>query len=104
MSRPSAEEIKVATNDLRAEATVWIQESGTLTSLASKIGELKFNRVEAGIFQALVAKHSELVEDSATRCTEGAPAFVNTGTTLKFVADKYDEEDQAFADQLKNIW
>ncbi|MFD3506318.1 hypothetical protein [Nocardia sp. NPDC058666] len=104
MSRPSAGEIKVATNDLRAEATVWTQGSETLTGLASKIEELKFNRVEAGLFQALVTTHSELVEDAAKRCTEGAPAFANTGTTLKFVADKYDEEDQVYADQLKNIW
>ncbi|MEV6388448.1 hypothetical protein [Nocardia xishanensis] len=102
--RPNADRIKVVTDNLRTESGIWTRESETLTTMAASIGGLKFNRTEAGLFQAFVTVHSELVEAASSRCKEGSPAFINTGTTLKKVADTYDEEDQKYAEQLKDIW
>ncbi|WP_107654007.1 hypothetical protein [Nocardia suismassiliense] len=103
-TRPSADRIKVVTSDLRAEAGIWIRESETLTAVSNSIAELKFNRPEAGLFQAFVTTHSELVQEASDRCKEGSVAFSDTGATLKSVADTYDEEDLKYGEQLKNIW
>jgi hypothetical protein len=102
--RPSSEHLKVATDSLRSEAGVWARESDTLRSLADSISELKFNRTEAGIFQIIVSAHSKVVEEASARCAEGSAAFTDTGTTLRRVADIYDEEERSNAEQLNNIW
>ncbi|PEH75634.1 Uncharacterised protein [Nocardia farcinica] len=102
--RPTAERIKVATDNLRAESRVWTTESGTLTSISHAISRLKFNRTEAGMFQLIVTAHSNLVDKAAERCQEGSTAFADTGSTLNKVANTYDEEDRLYAERLANIW
>ncbi|WP_157103967.1 hypothetical protein [Nocardia harenae] len=94
----------MATDSLRNEAGVWIRESDTLASVSDSIGELKFNRTEAGIFQIIVSAHSKVVESASARCREGAAAFTETGLILRKVADIYDEEERTQADRLNNIW
>ncbi|WP_153412530.1 type VII secretion target [Nocardia macrotermitis] len=101
---PSARQIKVATDDLRTEATTWSKESQTIGNVSSKIAGLKFNRTEAGIFQEIVNAHSAVIDYASSRTKEGAAAFSQISAALKKAADTYDYEDQHYAAQLKDLW
>ncbi|NKY27559.1 hypothetical protein [Nocardia gamkensis] len=102
--RPDARHLKVATDDLRAEANIWAREATSLNDISTKIVDLKFNRVEAGLFQGVVSAHSKVVDRASDRCREGVDAFTEVSATLKKVADTYDYEDRNFADQVKDLW
>src|SRR5215475_4326048 len=53
--------VKVATDALRTEAGVWDQQSGQMDAIATKVDGLRFNRLEAGVFQLVVGPYGELV-------------------------------------------
>jgi len=101
---PTAQQIKVATDALRAEAGVWDTQSGQLGTIRSKVGELTFSRLEAGIFQVLVSVNDELVGHVTARCGEGSTQLAAIASTLRCVADTYDAEERANEHSFRNLY
>jgi hypothetical protein len=101
---PTPHDLAVATSALRAEAAVWDAQGAALAALAPGIEALAFNRVEAGLFQLIVAAHAELAGHAAARCREGAAEAGRVAGTLRAVADTYDAEELAGEHRLRNLY
>ncbi|MEU4564888.1 type VII secretion target [Actinoplanes sp. NPDC023936] len=104
MALPSSEEVSVATDALRAEATVWEAQGGKLNVLSVQVETMEFGRVEAGLFQIMVSPYNEVVRAVTSRCAEGAAAMTEMASTLRQVADVYEAEDQANAHRIRNVY
>ncbi len=101
---PTAQQVQVATDALRTEAGVWDAQSGQLDTIRSKVAELTFSRLEAGIFQILVSVNDDLVAHVTARCGEGTTEMAAIATTLRSVADTYDTEERANEHSLRNLY
>ena len=105
MTQPlSAEQVSAATNTLRAEASEWDTQSSVVNSLSAKIAGMEFGRTEAGLFQLMVGPYNEVIHALAARYGEGATAMTQIGATLRAVADTYEQEDQAGAHSIHNLY
>ncbi|MEV0299465.1 type VII secretion target [Nocardia sp. NPDC050710] len=98
------QEVSVATDALRSEGKAWARESDTLDKVKSDIQSIGFNRVEAGVFQAIVSAHAEVVEKMTTLSGQAATSFDKVGQTLQTCADTYDAEDAAGKHRIDNLW
>jgi hypothetical protein len=94
---------EVATDTLRKEAGVWDQQSKLITEIASQADQLRFTRIEAGIFQLIVTPYGEVVDAVTTRCKEGGVQMTDIATTLRQVATIYDEEERNGVHRLMNL-
>ncbi|MFI6172972.1 hypothetical protein ACIBCN_39770 [Nocardia sp. NPDC051052] len=101
---PTPQELQVATGALRNEARTWTAEADTMGGLKTKIDGLEFGRVDAGIFQAIVDKHADLVHKLSGLCQEGSQRFEEVGSTLQICADTYDAEDAAGKHTFETLW
>lgn len=101
---PSPEQVMVATNALRNEATEWDTQSATLAEQSNKVADLQFGRLEAGLFQLMVGPYNDVIHAVAARCREGATAMTEIATTLRAVADTYDAEDKAAEHRIRNVY
>jgi uncharacterized protein YukE len=104
MAPPSAAQIKVATDALRAEAGIWDQQSNELGKIASQANGLRLERIEAGIFQIMFEAYASVVDQVTARSGEGRKCMTDVANTLHQVADTYDEEDAANLHLLKNLY
>jgi len=104
MGSPSRDQVTVATNTLRTEAGEWDRQGATMAALVPKVAGMELGRVEAGLFQLIVAPYNEVVQHVANRCREGSAAMIEVATTLRQVADTYDEEDRNNEHQLRNLY
>jgi hypothetical protein len=89
----SAGPISVATAALRAEADVWRQQSEVLAGVAAAAEGLRMTSVEAGIFFVLVRAYTQVVDVVSGRCAEGVDRTGEIASTLRQVADVYDQEE-----------
>jgi len=94
---------EVATDSLRTEATVWDQESAQMGKLATKVDGVRFNRLEAGVFQLIVTPYEEVVNQVQGRCKEAVDRMKEISTTLRQVAKTYDEEERNGIHRLTNL-
>jgi uncharacterized protein YukE len=101
---PSAEEVRVATGALRTEAGEWDEQSNTMSAVSTRVDAMEFGRLEAGLFQLMVAPYNEVISAVEARCREAATAMTEIGTTLRTAADTYDAEDQANEHRIRNIY
>ncbi len=104
MTQPSAEEVKVATDALRSEAGEWAAQGGKLTALGTKVADMEFGRLEAGLFQLMVGPYNDVIHAVVARAGEGGAAMVEIGGTLRSVADTYDAEDKASEHRIRNVY
>ena len=95
--------VKVATDALRAEASVWDQQSRQMGTIASKADGLRFNRVQAGVFQLVVGPYVQLVDQVRGRCEEGGQRMTEIGNALRQVAATYEKEELDGTHRLKNL-
>ena len=95
--------VKVATDALRTEAGVWDQQSAQMGTIATRAEDLRFNRVEAGVFQLIVDPYGELVDQVHARCQEAVTRMKEIADTLRQVANTYDEEERNGAHRLRNL-
>ena len=95
--------VKVATDALRTEAGVWDQQGAQMANVATKVDGLRFNRVEAGVFQLIVGPYGELVEQVHARCQEAVTRMKEIADTLRQVANTYDEEERNGSHRLRNL-
>lgn len=101
---PTAQQIQVATDALRTEAGVWDAQAAQLGNIQSKVSELTFSRLEAGIFQVLVSVNDDLVNHVSTRCGEGNTQMTSIASTLRSVADTYDAEERSNEHSFRNLY
>jgi hypothetical protein len=101
---PTPDEVTVATDVLRREATVWDDQSGKLARVSTDVAAMEFGRLEAGLFQLMVGPYNEVIDAVAARTREGATAMTEIGRTLRSVADTYDAEDKAGEHRIRNIY
>lgn len=101
---PSGEQVAVATNALRNEATEWEMLSERLGEQGAKAAEMEFGRLEAGLFQLMVGPYNDVIQAVSARCREGATAMADIADTLNDVADTYDAEDRAAKHRLRNVY
>jgi hypothetical protein len=94
---------EVATESLRTEAGVWDRESAQMGKLVTKVDGVRFNRLEAGVFQLIVSPYEELVNQVHGRCEEAVQRMKEIGDTLRQVAKIYDEEERNGIHRLKNL-
>jgi hypothetical protein len=94
---------EVATDSLRTEAGVWDQESAQMGNLATTVDGVRFNRLEAGVFQLIVGPYGELVDQVHGRCQEAVQRMKEIGDTLRQVAKIYDDEERNGIHRLKNL-
>ena len=104
MGLPGSEEVSVATEALRVEATVWKDQGEKLDVLGAQVEAMEFGRVEAGLFQIMVSPYNDVVRAVTARCAEGAVAMAEMAGTLRQVADVYEAEDEAGAHRIKKIY
>jgi hypothetical protein len=102
--QPTPQQVKVATDAVRQEATVWEQQAAQLQAAATTVAGLRVTRLEAGIFQLVVEAYNDLVATVTDRCREGHDRMADIGSTLRRVADVYETEDAANAHRLKNLY
>ena len=95
--------VKVATDALRAEAGVWDDQSRQMGTIASKSDGLRFNRVQAGVFQLVVGPYLQLVDQVHGRCDEGAQRMTEIGNALRQVAATYEKEELDGTHRLRNL-
>jgi uncharacterized protein YukE len=104
MTTPSSGQVTVATQALRTEADLWDEQGHELQALLSKVNDLTFGRLEAGVFQAIVGPYNDVVHQVADRTREGVHTMGDISTTLRQVADVYDAEDAAGEHRLRGLY
>jgi hypothetical protein len=94
---------EVATDSLRTEAGVWDAQSAQMGTLAGKADAVRFNRLEAGVFQLIVGPYGDVVDQVHGRCKEAVDRMKEIATTLRQVAKTYDEEERTGVHRLMNL-
>lgn len=101
---PTAHDIAVATGALRTEADTWSAQAGVLEDVSARAGALAFDRMQAGVFQLIVATHADLTAAVAARCAEGAGQMRQIATTLHHVAEVYDDEERRHVHAFRHLY
>lgn len=104
MAPPTQDQIDVATETLRGEARIWDAQSAELGKILPKAQELRFNRVEAGLFQIIFDTYGQVIDQVTGRVTEGQQRTAEVGNTLRSVADTYDQEEARNEHALRNVY
>jgi len=104
MAPPSKDQVRVATDALRAEAAVWDRQSSAMGKIVSQANGLRLERVEAGIFQVIFGTYSSVIDQVTARSKEGQQRMTDVANTLHEVADTCDEEEAENLHLLKNLY
>ncbi|WP_306215853.1 hypothetical protein [Actinoplanes sp. RD1] len=94
----------MATSALRTEATEWDHQSRAMSTISTAVAAMELGRLEAGLFQLIVAPYNDLVAAVTARAAEGSAAMTQIGQTLRTVADTYDAEDKAGEHRIRNVY
>jgi len=104
MTYPSRDQVTVATNVLRSEAGQWELQADAMAVITQGVAGRSMNRVEAGLFQGIVGPYNEVVAQVSGRCREAVEAMTEVASTLRKVADVYDEEDRSNAHRMHRLY
>jgi hypothetical protein len=96
--------ITVATDALRKEASVWERQSDTLQTLTNKVEGLRLTGLEAGMFVMILDAYTQVVDVVTGRCAEGVQQTDQISTTLRQIADTYDEEERRNMHHLTGLY
>lgn len=104
MAPPTADQVKVATEALRNEAGVWDREADEIGKIPTMAEGLRFNRVEAGLFQIVFDAYMQMIDQVTARAGEGRTQMNAVADTLRTVAGTYEQEEAAQVHKMKNIY
>ena len=104
MGNPSAEEMAVATGQLRAHAADWHAQVAPLASAGHGASSMSLSGVEMGVFAPLYGVYTHLIQQVAGRCGEGALQFDAIAGTLRAVAGTYDAEEARHVHALVGLY
>ncbi len=103
MAQPGDGQIDVITDALRKDAHIWDGEATEMGKIRPKAEELRLNRIEAGLFQVIFDTYGDVIDQVIARSSEGRQRMTEIGSTLRAVAEKYDQIDADNAQNLQNI-
>ena len=72
-------------------------------TVATTVDGLRFNRIQAAVFQLIVGPYGDVVEQIHSRCQEAVPRMKEIADTLRQVANTYDAEEISGAHRLANL-
>jgi uncharacterized protein YukE len=101
---PTPQEVQVATESLRSEATIWLHQSDQMQAIAHKAEGLRMSRLEAGLFQLVESAYDAAADQVTARCREGQQRMEEIATTLRHVADTYEQEERDNLHRFKNLY
>lgn len=88
---------------LRTDATKWDAQSGVLAAAAEAKGPLMFPCTQTAVFSEVVLAHYATVSHVTGRCTEGGGELTEIATTLRTVADTYEETERDNEQSMRSI-
>lgn len=101
---PTPQQVTVALEALRDDATVWSDDAGTLKAAQSTAESL---RLPAPPFSfaggQLAAAYDALVTRVATLLDQGGTNFTTVAAALRASADAYEADEQAHVHQLQSL-
>lgn len=104
MTPPGREQVTAATAALRHEARDWDDQSTAIAAIAAEVAGMEFGRIEAGLFQIIVSPYNDVVRTVADRCREGEAAMREVASTLRDVANTYEQEDLNNAHRIRDLY
>lgn len=104
MTSSTNDQVAVATDILRSEAGEWDRQSAAIATVAPLVAGMELGRVEAGLFQLIVGPYNEIIQHVTDRCRQGQAAMAEVATTLRQVADTYEEEDRNAEHRIRNLY
>ncbi|MGC9665583.1 hypothetical protein ACNTMW_03395 [Planosporangium sp. 12N6] len=104
MTSPSKTDIEVAIASLRAEADIWDGQSEQIAAIVPRVEALRMTRLEAGIFQLMVSSYDQVVDLVTARCHEGAQRTTEIASTLRHVADTYEDDERRNEHAFRNLY
>lgn len=93
----------VGTQALRDDVRVWDQQSSQMKQIVDNVGNLRMDRLEAGVFQIFVSAYQEAVSQVADRASEGSTALSAVATTLARVAGMYEQAESVNTHKFKDL-
>lgn len=101
---PSKKQLNVSIERMKTASTGWSATSHDLTQAGDKIAELKFSKLEAGIFQHAYQAYIDAASYVQDRMREGASETTNVSSTLKVNADTYQREEESNTHAIKGLY
>lgn len=83
---------------------MWDKQSADMAKVGSQVETLRLNRVEAGLFQMVFDTYTAVIDQVISRSGEGAQRMGEVATTLRQVADTYEQEEAANLHKMKNLY
>jgi hypothetical protein len=99
-----ASDIRVAVDALRVDARIWDEQAGHLVAARTRADSLRMNRLQLGIYQTFHAAYSGAVDLVTARCASGVTAVREVASTLRHVADVYEDEERRNLHALNNLY
>jgi hypothetical protein len=103
MTPPSPAQLAAEINELHNDASKWDQQSAALSQIRSQAGALKFDRLEAGMFQVIVTEYNNVVTQVSARTAEGHDRTADVAAALRTVADQVSKLDQNAAQSYQQL-
>ena len=89
-----ASEVQVVTSSLRGVAQIWDREATAIGSITPEVTAMSFARLEAGVFQLIVAPYDAVVQTVARRCAAGKTEMQSIASALNTNATNYASNEQ----------
>jgi hypothetical protein len=100
---PESGELQVVTTSLRNAARVWDQQAAALEAASARVSVMNMNRMEAGIFQIIVAPYDAVVAQVSARCEEGSRSMHGIASALELSAYGYSQAEQDNAVSIHRV-
>ncbi|QWF82302.1 type VII secretion target [Amycolatopsis sp. CA-230715] len=98
---PPSGDIHVVTEEIRKDADLWDAEAAEMGKIGPKAEGLRLNRIEAGVFQLVFEAYGQMIDQVIARAAEGQQRMTEISATLRAVANKYEADEAARAQQMK---
>lgn len=100
---PESGELQVVTRSLGLAAHVWDQQATALEAASARVSVMNMNRMEAGIFQIIVAPYDAVVAQVSARCEEGSHSMHGIASALELSARTYSQAEQDTASNILRV-
>jgi hypothetical protein len=98
-----SQRLKVATEALAREASVWEQQAAPLREIVTKAESLTFGVVLTVLFVGLKQAHENVRTEVAARCAEGGAEMQRIAETLRAVARVHEQQLQREIDGVQRL-
>jgi hypothetical protein len=93
---------RAAAELMRGQADRWDAQAPKLASIVQQVGEMRFQRYDAGgLFKGVSEAHALVIAKVRDRCDEGHTVFQKISESLRILADRYQKMDQDQAAEIR---